>query len=257
VSRILLTIAGSDSGGGAGIQADLRAFWDHGWHGASVITSVTSQNTRGVTRIDPIPVDGVVTQLRAVLDDADVAGIKLGMLGSAACAHAVADVLEALPVRPPIVVDPVLIATSGDRLSGDDVVEIYRTRLAPVATLLTPNHPEAEVLGSCDPRSLAEVLGTAVLVTGGDADGDEVVDQLAVGRLVQTWRNPRIAGGPFHGTGCTLASAITAGFAAGEAVDEAITWAVTYVRWRLEQCVRVGAGAAVLGPVSTPLRVRR
>jgi hydroxymethylpyrimidine/phosphomethylpyrimidine kinase len=236
--RVLLTVAGSDSGGGAGIQADLRAFWDHGWHGTTVITAVTAQNTRGVTRIDPIPAAGILAQLRALRDDVDIAAVKVGMLADVATIEAVAEGLSGLSV--PIVVDPVMVATSGDRLQEDAAVDALRSRILPLATVLTPNLPEQEVLG--------EIAGS-VLITGGDAEGQVVLDTLHHDGVTRTFRNPRIRGGPYHGTGCTLSSALTAQLAKGQTVPDAVELAILYVRERLQTARRIGGGSAVLGDI--------
>lgn len=245
--QVVLTIAGSDSGGGAGIQADLAAFRDHGWIGATAITSVTAQHTRGVTRVDPVPVEGLRAQLDAVLGDLDVAAIKLGMLGTAAHAACVADVLEALGGRIPVVLDPVMVSTSGHRLLDEDAVAVVRERLWPLATVATPNLPEAALLVGREGTAALEALARPVLVTGGDAEGDEVEDVLLAVGGRRVWRQPRIPGGPFHGTGCTLASALAARLADGDGLEQAVDGAIAYVRRRLEAAVAIGGGAAVGG----------
>lgn len=249
---VLLTIAGSDSGGGAGLQADLAAFRDHGWIGATVVTSVTAQHTRGVTRVDPVPVDGVVAQLAAVFDDLDVAAVKIGMLGTAAHVDAVAAFLADLPARPPVVLDPVMVSTSGHRLLDADAVAALRDALAPLAAVLTPNLPEAELLVEAGEAPLLDRIARAwgeraVLVTGGDAAGEEVVDVLLTGARRRVWRAPRIAGGPFHGTGCTLSSALAARLGTGERLEEAVGGAIAYVRARLADAVAIGGGSRVGG----------
>lgn len=250
--RVVLIIAGSDSGGGAGIQADLRACYDHGVFGATAITAVTAQNTRGVIRVDAIPPIGLRAQLDAVLGDMEVHAIKIGMLGTAELVDAVADVLEAQALRPPVVLDPVMVATSGDRLLDEAAVDALRSRLFPLASLATPNLPEAQVLAGSDEGDRvgewAMTAPCAVLVTGGDASGVEVLDQLFNGEQSRNWRHARIAGGPFHGTGCTLSSAIAARLALGDALEAAADAGIGYVRARLKTAWRPGSGSAVLGP---------
>ena len=230
-----LTIAGSDSGGGAGIQADLKTFLDHRVYGMSVVTAVTAQNTRGVTGVWGISPEGVRAQLRAVFDDLPVDVVKIGMLGDAATIAVVADVLAALPNRPPIVLDPVMIAKGGAPLLRADAVAALREGLVPLATVVTPNVPEAEALGD---------LGAAtVLYKGGHAEGDIVVDHLVGVGLDRTWRHPRVLSRNTHGTGCTLASAIAANLARGATLEEACDRGITYVSRLLVASVEsVGGG---------------
>lgn len=252
---IVLTIAGSDSGGGAGIQADLQAIRDAGCFGVTAVTAITAQNTQGVRRVDPVPVAGVVAQLEALADDLPLAAIKIGMLGTAALTWGVVGWLRDLSVRPPVVLDPVMVATSGDRLLDLDAVRVLREALVPLATLVTPNLPEARWLtevDSDDPYVLSEALvergGCAALVTGGDAQTEDVVDLLRLpGGELRCWRRPRLAGGPFHGTGCTLSSAIAARLAHGASLQDAAEEAIDEVRARLQQAWRPGRGASVLG----------
>ena len=203
---VVLSIAGSDSGGGAGIQADLKAFWDHGFVGATAITAVTAQHTRGVTRVDPVPPEGLRAQIDAVLSDMQVGAIKVGMLGSAAHVAVVVQALDAWSVRCPVVLDPVMVSTSGHTLLAPDAIDVLRSGLVPRCTVCTPNLPELRLLVGLGPqvaRADAEAavarLGT-VLVTGGDEDTSDVVDAL-LGPVTRRWHHPRIAGGPFHGTG--------------------------------------------------------
>lgn len=257
---VLLTVAGSDSGGGAGIQADLKAFWDHGFVGASAITAITAQNTQGVTRIDPVPVDGVRAQIDAIFDDMNVAAVKVGMLGTADLTALVASALADRAEGIPVVLDPVMVATSGDRLLDADAVDTLVSRLVPLATVVTPNLPEAAILTGLDedaPRAelmagLAR-LDAAVLVTGGDADDVDVVDTLAWGGVTRTWRLPRLDGGPFHGTGCTLSSALAAALARGADLESACDQAIAYVRSRLACAVTIGTGPSVGGPLNPPV----
>lgn len=239
--RVALTIAGSDSGGGAGIQADLKTFADHGVHGTCAVCAVTAQDTRGVTRVDAIPVAGIRAQVRAVLDDFEVAAVKVGMLGTADAVHAVAELLEGAGV--PLVVDPVMISTTGARLLDADAVRALVEELLPLATVATPNDPELEALGG---DAWVAAAGIPVLATGGDAGGAEVVDRLRGGGFDRTWVQPRIAGGPFHGTGCTLSSAIAARLALGAGLEEAVDGAISYVRGLLGGALALGRGVRVL-----------
>jgi hydroxymethylpyrimidine/phosphomethylpyrimidine kinase len=231
-----LTIAGSDSGGGAGIQADLKAFAAAGCHGMSVVVALTAQNTVGVTAVHEAPVEFVHAQLEAVFSDIGVDAAKTGMLFSAPIVEAVADSLVAHPV--PLVVDPVMVASSGARLLREDAVETLVTRLFPLARVITPNLPEAEALaGGPAPRDeLARrlhALGpTAVIVTGGH--GDEAVDTLYDGERIVHIPVPRHATGATHGAGCThsatLAALLARGFELERAAEAAAQVAAEAVR---------------------------
>jgi hydroxymethylpyrimidine/phosphomethylpyrimidine kinase len=237
-----LTVAGSDSGGGAGIQADLKTFLDHGVFGMSVVTALTAQNSRGVTRVDPVPPDGVRAQLDAVLGDFPVGVIKIGMLGSAAHVEVVADVLERLSPRPPIVLDPVMVASTGHRLLAPDAERVITRRLLPLATLCTPNTAEAEVLaGEVGVEAWAARAPCAVLITGGDSPTDHVTDLLVRGRETRRFVHDKVGDRPFHGTGCTLASAVAAGLARGATLDEAVAAGITYVQRLIALAVRIGS----------------
>ncbi|HEV2682049.1 MAG TPA: bifunctional hydroxymethylpyrimidine kinase/phosphomethylpyrimidine kinase [Rhodanobacter sp.] len=251
---IALTIAGSDSGGGAGIQADLKTFHARGVHGLSAITAITSQNTRGVGAVHAVPLTHLRSQLAAVFDDFPIGAVKTGMLGSAAATRLVAREMAA---RQPswLVVDPVMIATSGARLLDEDAVEALIGKLIPLADILTPNLPEAEALlghpirtdAQCDAAGAAlRALGAgAVLLKGGHghADGSEVVDRYYDARGVMELRHPRL---PLegHGTGCTLAAAIAAELAQGRSPRAAVRRAVAYVHRVLLHGYRPGAGSA-------------
>ena len=226
-----LTIAGSDSGGGAGIQADLKAFSAMGVYGASVITAVTAQNTKAVTAIHPIPDDVVAAQIRAVLDDIQIDAIKIGMLGTpsliAAVAHALAE------YDGPIVLDPVMVAKSGDTLLADNATDAMASLLFSRATLLTPNLPEAAKLvgkGSMQSQAnaLLELGVAAVLMKGGHADGETCTDQLVSHMGTQEFLAQRVNTRNTHGTGCSYSSAIAASLAQGielsDAVERAHTW---------------------------------
>ena len=233
-----LTIAGSDSGGGAGIQADLKTFAAHGVHGLSAIAALTAQNTRGVTAVHVPPVAFLRAQIDACFDDFEIGAVKLGMLATAEVIHAVADALE--QHRPPFVVlDPVMVATSGARLLADDALDAMRIRLLPLASVVTPNIPEAELLlghaiadGNDADRAIAglRALGPhAVLLKGGHLDeGDTVSDRYDDGRIDAEFIHDRIAV-EGHGTGCTLASAIVANLCLGLPLPVACDRAIDYV----------------------------
>jgi hydroxymethylpyrimidine/phosphomethylpyrimidine kinase len=249
---ITLTIAGSDSGGGAGIQADLKTFHARGVHGLSVVTAITSQNTRGVSAVHAVPLTHIRSQLAALFDDFPIAAVKTGMLGSAAITRLVAREMAA---RKPawLVVDPVMIATSGARQLDEDAVEALTEELIPLADLLTPNLPEAEALLGHPIKTAAQfdaageallMLGAgAVLLKGGHAKGNEVVDRYYDARGVLELRHPRLPR-EGHGTGCTLASAIAAELACGRSPRSAVRRAVAYVHRALQRGYRPGGGAA-------------
>ena len=220
--RTALTIAGSDSGAGAGIQADLKTFAAHGVYGTSAITAVTAQNTLGVIDWQALPADLVIAQIEAIAGDIGADAVKTGMLANAAIVEAVAAAISSLDL-PLVVVDPVMIAKGGDRLLEEEAVQAMRTELLPVAHVVTPNIPEAEVLAGMPIGSVADmreaalrILGLGprvVMVKGGHLDGPESIDVVSTG--AETWeiRGPRIPTTSTHGTGCTLASAIAANLA--------------------------------------------
>ncbi len=248
--RTVLVVAGSDSGGGAGIQADLVCLRDHGVHGATAITAVTAQHTRGVVRVDALEPDVVVAQIDAVLDDLEVAAVKVGMLATAPIARAVHGALRRRARGVPWVVDPVMVSTSGHRLLDEEAIMAVRA-LVDDADWCTPNLPEAAVLAGAsqvEVEAWARRVPGNVVVTGGDADGADVVDRwFGAGGASRAWVHPRIAGGPFHGTGCTFASALAARLACGEAPEDAVAAAIDYVRRRLSASVAVGTGARIGG----------
>jgi hydroxymethylpyrimidine/phosphomethylpyrimidine kinase len=238
----LLTIAGSDSGGGAGIQADLKTFAAHGAYGMSALTAVTAQNTREVTAVHALPAELVAAQIDAVFDDLGVDAVKIGMLASAELVRTVAESLRRWRRgdHPPVVLDPVMVAKSGDPLLADDAVEALLGELVPLATLVTPNLPEARRMTGLPVETpeerlaaalrLAE-LGPAVLLKGGHGEGGVVEDLLvAGGEVVGRYRNPRIETRSTHGTGCTLSSAIAARLGTGEALPDAVEGAIAYLR---------------------------
>ena len=255
-----LTIAGSDSGGGAGIQADLRTFAAYGVHGLSAVTAVTAQNTDGISRIHALPPGVVAAQIAAVAADFPIAAAKTGMLATASIVEIVCEQLQALAIRP--VVDPVLASTSGSRLLDEAGARSLTARLLPLAAIVTPNRMEAERLSGMAIASRAGVreaarrirdLGAAaVIVTGGhlDEDADTVVDILDDGAGAIEIATPRV-GGPggsrTHGTGCAFSAALTAGLAAGRALPAAAEDAQRYVAAALRRARRVGRGGRVLG----------
>jgi hydroxymethylpyrimidine/phosphomethylpyrimidine kinase len=281
---IALTIAGSDSGGGAGVQADLKTFAALGIYGASVVTAITAQNTRGVRAVHHAPSAIVGAQIDAVLEDFAVAAIKIGMLGSAEIADVVTGRLSKLSPQPCprgrggthllregeggwafIVYDPVMIASSGDALSGAGFVEAIVHKLLPLVNCLTPNLAEAAaLLGEPIARSEADMarqgeallkLGPrAVLMKGGHLEGDEAIDLLVTDRGVLRFAAPRLASKNLHGTGCTLSSAIAANIVLGASLPEAVAAAKAFVRQAIAhgENVVLGRGAGPL--IQTELR---
>jgi hydroxymethylpyrimidine kinase/phosphomethylpyrimidine kinase len=253
-----LTIAGSDSGGGAGIQADLKAFSALGVYGSSVITALTAQNTRecrGIVSVDP---DFILQQLETVCDDIEINGIKTGMLGDSSAVKAVAGFLEGKTV--PLVVDPVMIAKSGDALLKAEAVSTLVSELFPLATLITPNLPEAAaILGQSEPETLEEMeaaavalhkLGAkAVLLKGGHLEGELCQDLLYDGENFFSFSSVRIPTTNTHGTGCTLASAITASLAKGESLKDAVKIAKNYITEAIKQADKLNVGGGH-GPVN-------
>lgn len=245
-----LTIAGSDSGGGAGIQADLKTFAALGVYGTSVITAITAQNTLGVTAVHDVPTEIIVSQLDAVMSDIGANAVKTGMLSSAAIIDAVAGGIHRHQIAQ-LVVDPVMVATSGDRLLREDAVETIRSVLLPLALVVTPNIPEAEILAGrkieteLDMAEAARVIGSMgaryVVVKGGHLDGDPV-DIIYDGESIERLATPRVPTRHTHGTGCTFSAAIAARLAAGEPVAAAIANAKHYVYEALCHAYQVGAG---------------
>ena len=252
---VALTIAGSDSGGGAGIQADLKTFAAHEAYGVSAITAVTAQNTVTVTGVAEVVPELIRAQIEAVCDDFPVAAAKTGMLSSAAVIRAVAGAMAKR--RLPLVVDPVMVAKTGDRLLRPDAVEALRERLLPLAALVTPNLPEAadltgrSVEDESAMRGAAERLlamgARAVLVKGGHLPGGEVVDFFSDGNEEAVFRAPRIETQATHGTGCTLSAAVTAGLARGRTLRESVEAALAYVRTAMLRAAPLGRGHGPLG----------
>jgi hydroxymethylpyrimidine/phosphomethylpyrimidine kinase len=252
--KVVLTVAGSDSGGGAGIQADLRTFAAHGVHGTSAITAVTAQNSVAVVDWVAIEPRMVVAQMEAVASDMDVAAVKTGMLATAAIVAAVAEAIERLRL-PLVVVDPVMVAKSGDRLLDRDAETAYRERLLPLATVVTPNLPEAEALLGRPVRTLVEMREAAralramgpraVVVKGGHLEGD-AVDVFWDGERLEDLPAPRIETRNTHGTGCTYSAAIAARLALGEPLMDAVRGAKAYLTEAIRRSYSVGHGH---GPV--------
>ena len=249
---LALTIAGSDSGGGAGIQADIKSMEANGVFAASVITAVTAQNTVAVTAAFDLPLDVIEAQLEAVADDFTFGAIKTGMLSSAAIIGLVARKVREHEFAP-LVVDPVMISKSGFALLKPDAVEALTTELLPLATLVTPNVHEAERLAEMEIRTLADAEAAArvirafgsqaVLVKGGHLDGEaDAVDLLFDGAGVHTFRSERLDTPHTHGTGCTYASAIAAHLARGAALPEAVRAAKSYVTEAIRYGLAIGHG---------------
>lgn len=239
MTAIAVTIAGSDSSGGAGIQADLKTFAALGVYGASVITALTAQNTQGVSGIHDVPATFVAKQIDAVFSDLDIGAVKIGMLSQVATIEAVAQGLARHRAKT-IVLDPVVVATSGDRLLSPDAVEALRKLLVPRATVITPNLPEAAALLERAPahseaemeaqaRALLDLRAQSVLIKGGHGEGSESVDLLVDATSVTRFADIRVATKNTHGSGCTLSSAIAAGLAKGLDLKAAIREAKTYV----------------------------
>lgn len=240
-ARILI-IAGSDSGGGAGIQADIKTVTMLGGYAMTAVTAVTAQNTLGVQAVHAIPTDMVMAQIESVVSDIGVDAVKIGMIGSASTAAAVADRLEGINV--PIVFDPVMVATSGSVLADADTISAFE-RLMRLSTLTTPNLPELAALGGKD-SLLAR--GIPLLIKGGHAEGDQVVDELCLARgESESWAEPRIDTRNTHGTGCTLASAIATGLGQGMKLVPSVERARLFVRLALQDAPGLGRGHGPMG----------
>jgi hydroxymethylpyrimidine/phosphomethylpyrimidine kinase len=258
MTPIAVTIAGSDSGGGAGIQADLKTFSALGVYGASVITALTAQNTLGVTAIHDVPADFVAAQIDAVFSDLDVGAVKIGMVSQRGVIETIAAGLERWQ-QTKVVLDPVMIATSGDKLLAPDAIDVLRRVLFPLAVVVTPNLPEAAALldapiaGTEDEmraqaERLLELGPRAVLIKGGHGGGAESVDLLVEPAACTRLAANRVATANTHGTGCTLSSAIAAGLAKGLALGEAARAAKAYVTAALTASERLEIGSGH-GPV--------
>ncbi|MDP7638751.1 MAG: bifunctional hydroxymethylpyrimidine kinase/phosphomethylpyrimidine kinase [Candidatus Hydrogenedentes bacterium] len=256
-SRIpkVLTIAGSDSGGGAGIQADLKTFAAMGVYGATAITAVTAQNTQGVRSAAPMPARTVVDQIDAVLEDIGADSVKTGMLCDAEIVRTVASALDRHSAGN-LVVDPVMLSSSGHRLLDVEGVEALLKELLPLARIVTPNLPEAEVMSGVSIQSKSDMESAAhaihklgsdyVLITGGHADSPESVDYLYDGKSWTPYTGPRVETLNTHGTGCTCSAAIAAALAQGATISEAIAAAKEFMRGALENSLDIGSSPGPL-----------
>jgi len=254
--RVALSIAGSDPSGGAGIQADLKTFHQFGVYGMAAITALTAQNTVGVSAVHVVPPEFLRQQLQALAADLPPDAIKTGMVANTALSSVVADSVEAFGWRP-LIVDPVMIATSGDRLLSVDAEQVIRDRLLPLATLVTPNLDEASLLTGLEVRDVAQMeragmvmldMGAAaVLMKGGHLQDDVIVDLLVTPDGTRQFSHPRIHSTSTHGTGCTLSAAITAGLASGRTLEAAVESGLDYVVQAIANAPGLGAGH---GPVN-------
>lgn len=257
IARVLI-VAGSDSSGGAGVQADLKAVSALGGYGMTAITALTAQNTTGVFGVHLVPPDFVRQQIDVCVQDIGVDAVKTGMLANAAIIDAVAAAIEAHKL-PNLVVDPVMVAKSGARLLDEDAVETLRTRLIPLATVITPNIPEAEALLGRDIKSLQHMyeaahdlteLGCrAVVVKGGHREGD-AVDVVFDGKKYHEFRWPRVETRNTHGTGCCFASAIATGLAQGYTVADAVGRAKRFITAAIEHALDLGKGHGPCNPMA-------
>ena len=255
----VLTIAGSDSSGGAGIQADLKTFAALGVYGVSAITAVTAQNTQGVDLVTPLEADLVEAQIEALASDVELHATKIGMLANAAIVEAVTAAIDELEL-PLVVVDPVLVSSSGHPLLDDDGRRALSAELLARARVVTPNVAEAELLSGCRIASLDDARAAAkrihdlgpraVVITGGHArgleDSADVIDILLDGNAFHEFRVPRVDAGPTHGTGCTFASAVAARLAQGDDLADAVAGAQQFVAGALANRLAIGQGRAVL-----------
>ena len=256
----VLVIAGSDSGGGAGIQADIKTLTALGAYATTAITALTAQDTLGVHEIMPVPAAFVALQIDVVLGDIGADAIKVGMLGTSGTIEAVAACLSDRPPVP-LVLDPVMVAKGGATLAGGATVSAIKRWLIPMAAVITPNVPEAEVLAGTRIRDVAAMRDVAsalltlgapgVLLKGGHLPGDEVVDVLATADGIEAFTSPRVESRHTHGTGCTLASAIAAGLAQGLGLPDAVRRARAYVQAAIEGAPGFGAGHGPLNHLVT------
>jgi len=246
-----LTIAGSDSGGGAGIQADLKTFAAFGVYGTSALTALTAQNTLGVTAVHAVPAEFVTAQIEAVASDFGCRAVKTGMLLNAAIVEAVAAAIEALDL-PNLVVDPVMVAKSGDHLLQEDAVHALRGTLLRLARVVTPNVPEAEVLSGMRiasrddlreaARRIAAFTPGAIVIKGGHLAGPDVIDLLFADGHFEEFVGPRVTGPNTHGTGCTFAAALAAQLARGMGLEDAVRDAKAYVAGAMQPGIPLGRG---------------
>ena len=259
--RIALTIAGSDSGGGAGIQADLKTFHQFGVFGTSAIVALTAQNTLGVSAVHPVPEMMVVAQLEALAQDLPPAALKTGMLADVGLVRLVARTVRRFGWGP-LVVDPVMVATSGDRLLSGAAEAVLRDELVPLAAVVTPNLDEAAILAGFPVRDVSAMedagrtlvaLGAgAALVKGGHMEGDELTDVLVTPGGVRRFSRARLHTSSTHGTGCTLSAAITAGLALGRPLEEAVADALDFVGRAIASAPGLGAGHGPLDHTVAP-----
>jgi hydroxymethylpyrimidine/phosphomethylpyrimidine kinase len=257
----VLIIAGSDSGGGAGIQADIKTVTALDGFAMTALTALTAQNTVGVHAVHPVPLDFIARQIEVVMSDLGADVIKTGMLGDSAVIETVCEALHEFARGVPVVVDPVMVAKGGHPLLAAEAVDALRRRLLPRAAVITPNLPEAEALAGMTITSVADMrvaaaallaLGVpAVLLKGGHLPGDELVDLLATPDGVDTFSDERIQTRHTHGTGCTLASAVAVGLAQGMSLHDAVVRARAYVRAALLSAPRLGAGHGPLNHAVT------
>jgi hydroxymethylpyrimidine/phosphomethylpyrimidine kinase len=254
----VLIIAGSDSGGGAGIQADIKTVTALGGYAMTAITAVTVQNTLGVTGVHEVPTDIVRAQIDAVMGDLGADAWKLGMLGSAAHVRTVLEAWDAVGGGVPVVLDPVMIAKGGASLLAEDAIEVIRDQLVPIAAIITPNAPEAEALTGVEVRDLdgqinaAEILveqlgAYSALVKGGHIEGDTIRDVLLTREGYRVFESPRIDTKATHGTGCTLASAIAAYMSQGVAIEAAVEQGRAYLMEAIRNAPGFGQGHQPLG----------
>lgn len=242
--EIVLTIAGSDPSGGAGIQQDLRTIESLGCYGASVITALTTQNTLGVQSVMPVPADVVKSQLEAVLSDLDVKAIKIGQIPSAEVAHAIAETLRhqlsIINYQFPIVLDPVMISTSGRRLMSEDAIDIVVSELFPLCTLITPNIPEMETLSGLSGFNAGNYN---LLIKGGHAESSEMSDRLCLANGTErVYATEKINSTNLHGTGCALSSAIATSLALGYSLEESVARGKAYVTEAIRRGKDLGIG---------------
>ncbi len=264
--RIALTIAGSDSGGGAGIQADLKTFQQFGVFGTSVIVALTAQNTLGVRAVEPVPEAMVAAQLAALAEDLPPAALKTGMLAEASLVRLVARAIREYGWGP-LVVDPVMVSTSGHRLLSEEAESVVRTALLPLAAVVTPNLDEAAILTGHPAHDIAgmeragqallEDGAAAALIKGGHLEGDELTDVLVTPKGVTCFRRARIETTSTHGTGCTLSAGITAGLALGRGLETAVADALDYVHRAIEAAPGLGGGHGPLDHRVTAPQPRR
>jgi len=252
----VLIIAGSDPSGGAGVQADIKTVTALGGYAAAAITSLTVQNTKGVTGVHPVAPETIRAQIVAVLEDIGADAIKIGMIGEKAAGLAIADALVEFAAGIPVILDPVLIATSGDALASGDLPSVLLERLVPISAIVTPNADEAARLAGLPIETADDLIAagqalirrgaTAALVKGGHLEGDIVEDALVTLDGARLFRNPRLDTASTHGTGCTLASAVATGIAQGLPLAAAVKRGIDYVHEAIRTAPGLGAGRGPL-----------